>query len=516
MKASRWPKLRPKALVFALLLGPASAVAESFTITNPLILQRADPDIYLHTDGYYYFTATVPAYDLIELRRATSIQGLTTASPAVVWRAHSSGAMANHIWAPEIHYIRGSWYIYFAAGSSSDVWDIRVYVLSNSADNPLDPSWNELGQLMTNGPKSSGAFFALDATTFEHQGTQYLVWAESDPDFNVNTVLYIAPMSNPWTLSARGVRISVPEYDWETRGYAVNEGPAVLMKNGRIFISYSASATDANYCMGLLYADDTSDLLDPSSWHKSSEPVLQSSNGVYGPGHNQFTTSPDGSVDLLVYHARDYEQITGDPLDDPNRATRVQPLTWRDDGMPDFGEPATDGPLTIEIPDRPAVGGAAGAGGTESGGNAGTSAGGSSGGTLSESGGSVATGGTPVPGSGGASGASDAGAATTTGGSTLGGAQSAGGSATTGGAEPAGGSIFGGAGAIRAAGGALVGGATTLGGAAGNSNQPSTEDPNSGCGCRVGKRPPDPLPAAAWLLGLASMFWLRRRHLARL
>ena len=29
---------------------------------NPLVFQRADPCIYRHTDGYYYFTASVPAY----------------------------------------------------------------------------------------------------------------------------------------------------------------------------------------------------------------------------------------------------------------------------------------------------------------------------------------------------------------------------------------------------------------------------------------------------------------------
>ena len=30
---------------------------------KPWILQRADPYVYRHTDGTYYFTASVPAYD---------------------------------------------------------------------------------------------------------------------------------------------------------------------------------------------------------------------------------------------------------------------------------------------------------------------------------------------------------------------------------------------------------------------------------------------------------------------
>ncbi|HEX9923921.1 MAG TPA: glycoside hydrolase family 43 protein, partial [Anaerolineae bacterium] len=319
---------------------PASA--DTFQVTNPLILQRADPSIYRHTDGFYYFTATAPEYDRIILRRATTIQGLSTASETVIWTKHASGIMGAHIWAPEIHFINGSWYIYFAAGSTQDVWAIRMYVLSNSSANPFQGTWVERGQIVTNWQS-----FSLDATTFEHNGTRYLVWAQSDPNLNNNSNLYIAAMSNPWTITGTQVRISQPQFSWETIGFSVNEGAAVIKRNGRIFISYSASATDANYAMGLLTASDTSNLLNVNSWSKSPTPVFQSGNGVYGPGHNQFTVSPDGSDDLLVYHGRDYEQINGDPLNDPNRHTRVQQLTWNSDGTPNFGQPVANGTITI-------------------------------------------------------------------------------------------------------------------------------------------------------------------------
>ena len=43
---------------------------------DPIVEQRADPFIYKHTDGYYYFTGSVPTYDSIELRRAKSISDL--------------------------------------------------------------------------------------------------------------------------------------------------------------------------------------------------------------------------------------------------------------------------------------------------------------------------------------------------------------------------------------------------------------------------------------------------------
>ncbi|WP_153795389.1 family 43 glycosylhydrolase, partial [Paenibacillus polymyxa] len=104
------------------------------------------------------------------------------------------------------------------------------------------------------------------------------------------------------------------------------------------------SATDHNYCMGLLTADENANLLDPKSWAKSPAPVFctNEETGQFGPGHNSFTVAEDGS-DVIVYHARNYKEITGDPLYDPNRHTRVQRLNWNEDGTPDFGIPVPDG-----------------------------------------------------------------------------------------------------------------------------------------------------------------------------
>ena len=59
-----------------------------------------------------------------------------------------------------------------------------------------------------------------------------------------------------------------------TRGYKVAEGPAVLQRNGRLFLTYSASATDANYCLGMLTASASADPLQASSWTKSANPVF--------------------------------------------------------------------------------------------------------------------------------------------------------------------------------------------------------------------------------------------------
>ncbi|MGP3920274.1 family 43 glycosylhydrolase [Nonomuraea sp. 10N515B] len=338
----------------SLMDGSTALASPAVTYTNPLIAQRADPHIVRHTDGYYYFTATAPEYDRIILRRATTLQGLASASESVIWRKHASGDMGAHIWAPEIHFINGRWYIYFAAGRSNDIWRIRMWVLENSSADPFTGTWVEKGRIVTHLDT-----FSLDATTFVHNDTRYLSWAQQDPAISGNTNLYLALMSNPWTISGTPVRLSVPTLSWETIGYKVNEGPSVLIRNGKVFLTYSASATDSNYCMGMLTASASSNLMNPASWSKKQQPVFRTNatTSQYGPGHNSFTVSEDGQSDILVYHDRGYRDISGDPLNDPNRRTRIQKLYWNADGTPNFGTPVPDGATpyrfrSYNFPDR--------------------------------------------------------------------------------------------------------------------------------------------------------------------
>lgn len=314
-------------------------------ILSPLILQRADPFIYKHTDGYYYFTASVPKYDRIELRRAKTIEGLAEADTVSAWIKPDTGPYSELIWAPEIHFNvnpqdgTAAWYVYFAAAPSReikfDLFQHRMYAIRNSNANPLEGEWEFMGQVDTGIDT-----FCLDATTFTHKGVLYYLWAQKDNAITGNSNLYIAPMKTPWQIQGEPIMLSKPEYDWEIQGFWVNEGPSVVKRNGKIFISYSGSATDERYAMGILWADENANLLDPASWTKSEKPVLTSApeDKVFGPGHNSFTLAEDNETVMLVYHARTYTEIEGDPLWNPDRHTFVKPLKWDENGMPIFGK----------------------------------------------------------------------------------------------------------------------------------------------------------------------------------
>lgn len=315
-----------------------SQEGNNLTFNKPWILQRADPYIYRHTDGTYYFTASVPEYDRIVLRRSDTLAGLQTVQETEVWHKHESGIMSYHVWAPELHYLDGAWYIYFAAGEKDNVWNIRPYVLECKDEDPITGSWVEKGIM---GCLSEDEFsfraFSLDATVFESGGRRYYVWAEKTGVGRQISNLYIAEMETPYQLKTQQVLLTTPDYDWERVGFWVNEGPGVIKKNGKIFLTYSASETGVAYCMGMLTAEEGTDLLDPLSWKKERYPVLMSdeSKGIYGPGHNNFTVDEEGN-DILVFHARTETEIVGDPLYNPNRHTMLMKIKWDEDGRPVF------------------------------------------------------------------------------------------------------------------------------------------------------------------------------------
>ena len=333
--------MRSLSIACLLLMTPAASTAGFAEFDNPLLRQRADPQAIVH-EGQYYFTATSAEWDRIEISRTRDLDALDKAQSKVIWRKHASGPMSAHIWAPEIHRIDGKWYLYFTASRTDAIWEVRPYVLVNDAADPFTGEWREAGRIDTGWDS-----FSLDGTTFTHQGRRYFAWTQRGrtPEEGKGTNIYLARMTSPTAIdTSRVALLSKPDYEWEKRKYEVNEAPAVIIRHGRVFMTYSASAIDANYSLGLLTADENADLLDPRSWVKSAEPVFKSSvtAGLYGPGHNAFTTSLDGKTDVLLYHARDYKHILGSELADPNRHTRAQVLRWRKDGTPDFGEPLAD------------------------------------------------------------------------------------------------------------------------------------------------------------------------------
>lgn len=328
------------ALAFVVVLLPAvgsSAQTEEpeATFRNPLRPNNgADPFIVYH-EGSYYLLTTTDSSELFVYRSPT-LGGLHDAEPIRVWEDDTPDRCC-HMWSPELHLLEGPdgprWYLYYTAGPDSGNTRVtqRTHVLESAGEDPLGP-YTYKGRVYD--PKNDTA--QLDPSVLEWEGELYFLHAVWD---EYGESLYIASMSDPWTISGDRVRISFPSYSWEEAGANSNEAPAALKHDGDLFLVYSAgTCASPDYKLGMLIFDGD-DVLDPEAWVKHPEPVFHWSdeNSAYGTGHSGFFKSPDGTEDWIVYHAND--SLAGGC--DDQRTTRAQPITWTEDGLPDFGEPVS-------------------------------------------------------------------------------------------------------------------------------------------------------------------------------
>ena len=314
--------LRWSAVILLTCLVPALAPAELLPgkFQNP-INPGADPWMEFF-DGNYYLTTTQG--DRIRMWKAPTIAALKTASPVTVWQ-DSDPTRSRGIWAPEFHFISNRWYLYYTATSSDNDDDKhRMHVLESAGTGPLGP-YTYKARLAD----PANDRYAIDGSVFQKpDGSWYFLWAARP-----GHVLTIAPMANPWTLAGKGVVIPASGFGCEE----VREGPVVLKRNGKLFLIYSACDTGKpDYQLGMLIADENADVMNPKSWKQHPEPVFERNDAanVFGPGHNGFFKSPDGTEDWIVYHAKTTSEYTY-----RGRTTRVQRFIWNADGTPNFGAP---------------------------------------------------------------------------------------------------------------------------------------------------------------------------------
>lgn len=313
---------------------------DSGSFTNPIFENGADPWLE-YFDGNYYLTTTTWTSQLV-MRKSPTLAGLATAEPVYVWSETDPDRCCN-FWAYEFHRLEGPdgyrWYMMFTSGRQENLDGQHLTVLESAGDDPMGP-YTLKGSPM---PDS----WNIDGNYLEYNDKLYLLWSEwVNPGQQDEAQLnWIAEMENPWTITGDRVVLTQPEYDWERSGRAVTEAAQALQKDGRTFVVYSASYCNTpDYKLGLieLVGDDP---MNQDHWEKNPEPVFERANGVYGPGHNGFFSSPDGTEDWIIYHANSKETDGCGP----SRSLRAQKYTWHEDGTPNFGEPVQEG-VSVDAP----------------------------------------------------------------------------------------------------------------------------------------------------------------------
>ncbi len=338
------PTLRRLVLPFVVAgcVNPSSATAGqapppgACSFVNP-VAAGADPWVVRWGGSYYLIQSRDRAIWVYKSDKLTE----PTSNGVRVWTAPDTGWNRTNVWAPELHHIDGRWYIYYAAGRAGPPFiHQRSGVLQSVGDDPQ-------GEYRDEGMLDTGGIWAIDLTVTRLRGQLYAVWSGWEANASTDRTpqhLYIARMSNPWTIATRRVRISSPTESWEHgTELDLNEGPEFLSHPDQSFIIYSTRESWLKeYRLGQLrLRSPDADPMDSSSWLKTG-PVFTGTATVYGVGHASFTTSPDSLEDWIVYHSK----VDARPGWD--RVIRMQKFTWHPDGAPDFGTPVPTGqPISV-------------------------------------------------------------------------------------------------------------------------------------------------------------------------
>lgn len=311
---------------------------------NPVLAHGADPWIVKHEEFYYYCCADRGGG--ICISRSDKLHVINPVRR--VWTPEPGAWNSTCVWAPELHRWNGRWYIFYAAGRSGPPYiHQRAGVLESAGDDPLS-EYTDKGMVYTGDSLGHAGTerWAIDMTLFEHEGMLYAVWSgwEADaPHDKTRQHLYIARMENPWTAATNRVKISSPDLPYELNGkLPINEGPQVLRNGADVFIVYSCGQSWlSTYKLSSLRLRPGADPLAAQSWQKSPASVFEGTDRVHGPGHACFTTSPDGTENYIVYHAKK------DTAPGWARDVRIQRFTFGPDGAPLFGAPL---PVETKLP----------------------------------------------------------------------------------------------------------------------------------------------------------------------
>jgi GH43 family beta-xylosidase len=321
--------------------------APACTFTNPIVA-GADPWVIRKDSAYYYIKSS---NNRIWISTSRTLIGALTATSTAVWSAPDTGWNRGNVWAPELHFIDGRWYIYYAAGKPGAPFTSQRAGVLQSVGSEAVGAYVDRGMLYTGDSvgTGSGNRWAIDLTVARLENRLYAVWSGWARDATTDKTpqqLYIAPMVNPWTIAENRVMLSAPDATWE-RGPELDleEGPEFLQHNGDVSLIYSTrDSWLTTYALGQLrLRSPRSDPLVATNWVKRG-PVFSGTSAVYGVGHASFTTSRDGSEDWIVYHSK---RATAPGWD---RDIRLQQFRWSAAGDPVFGEPI---PVGVPQP-RPA------------------------------------------------------------------------------------------------------------------------------------------------------------------
>ena len=148
--------------------------------------QGADPWVTKH-EGIYYYTHTTG--NNLTLRAINNVEDLNEAPPLTIWSPPAGEEYSMQTWAPELHFINGNWYMYFAAtyddGSPNSAdKNRRMFVLENTSASPMNTNWEFKGKVADETDK-----WAIDGTVLQLKDKHYFIWSGGEQKVSLKKVL---------------------------------------------------------------------------------------------------------------------------------------------------------------------------------------------------------------------------------------------------------------------------------------------------------------------------------------
>ncbi len=314
------------------------------TYTNPVHGGYLGDPFVLKHNGEYYAYGTVPLGDVsvpvLHSRDLVSWRPLGTALAL-------PGGPFETLWAPEVAYDDGTFYMYYSAGGQEGQnHQLRVATASRPAG-PFEDS----GVVLT--PDEP---FAIDAHPFrDDDGRWYLYYCrdflEPDGEGRVGTGIVVDRLVGMTRLAGEVRTVVRPHADWQLYerqrewygrvwDWHTVEGAFVRKRNGRYYCLYSGGAwREPNYGVSYVVADHPTGPFAPEAGAEGAGVLRTAPGRIIGPGHASVASAPDNASEYLVYHAWDPQHTS--------RQMRIDRLTWDERG------PVSSGPTLDPQPAPP-------------------------------------------------------------------------------------------------------------------------------------------------------------------
>lgn len=296
--------------------------AQVKTYNNPVgeDIFMGDPFILFH-DGLYYLYGTTSSGVGFKCWSSTDFK--TWNDEGFAYRKTESSWGRTNFWAPEVYFYNDSFYMAYSSKGNEKSNERMLLCLAKS-DSPAGPFKDIYAPWFDRGYSCIDAHLFFDDDEKIYLYFDRVGYEGNWPDGYLYGLIYAMELDRDLKPLGDTIFCSRAEQDWEnplSMNSRCNEGCSVIKNEGTYYMTYSANHyRDPFYGIGLSTAPSP---LGP--WTKCKNNPLVSMDeeaGIYGPGHNSYTVSPDGKELFMVYHTHVSEE-------NKNRQVNIDRVEWK-------------------------------------------------------------------------------------------------------------------------------------------------------------------------------------------